>query len=157
MKVSVVDKNDTPPSWDGHPSVFTVSEDLVPGHPIATVKAVDADTVGQVTYELVSPPVASVAGNDDSQKKKATEEVFAVDPSRGVISLLRPLDREAEDEYLLIVRANDGVQHSDFDITVKASIWLFIFVRFFLFFVRTSLRSRPTYSKRRGRGRGTYY
>ncbi|CAG0913258.1 unnamed protein product [Notodromas monacha] len=115
VKVTVVDKNDTPPSWDGHPSVFAVSEDLSPGQAVATVRAVDADSAGHITYEFVTK-----AGQKPSAKPEGTD-VFAVDPSRGVVSLLRPLDREQKAEYAMVVRAKDGVQFSDFDIVIKVT------------------------------------
>jgi protocadherin Fat 4 len=102
VKVGIVDKNDTPPLWEGHPSAFTVSEDLSPGQVIATVRAFDADTIGHITYSFVK-------GN----------EVFSLDPSRGIITLLRTLDRETLDEYHLTIRAKDGVQSSDLDLLIK--------------------------------------
>ncbi|XP_014251864.1 cadherin-related tumor suppressor [Cimex lectularius] len=95
IQVRVLDKNDSPPSFEGMPTEFSVSEELGVGETVAEVKAVDPDTIGQTSYSLVS-----------GGEGKLTVS------SSGMIIITEPLDREAKDSYSLRVRATDGVQAS---------------------------------------------
>lgn len=105
MRVTILDKNDSPPSFKDTPLKFSVSEDLGPGQPVATLRAVDPDTLGRLEYTLVS--------GDDGH--------FVLDADSGVLRLRDSLDRETKDVYKLLVRASDGLQHTDTIVTVQVS------------------------------------
>ncbi|XP_064092540.1 cadherin-related tumor suppressor-like [Macrobrachium nipponense] len=105
VRVTVQDKNDSPPSFGDLPLRFTVSEDMLAGRQIATIKATDPDTLGTLTYSLVD--------GDDNR--------FALDAETGSLSLQETLDRETKSEYELTVRADDGEQHTDTTIYIKVT------------------------------------
>lgn len=83
-----------------------MSEDLGPGQPVATVKADDPDTIGELEYTLIR--------GDDGH--------FALDRHTGVLRLIDSLDRETKDIYKLTVRASDGNQYTDTILTVQVRI-----------------------------------
>lgn len=103
VKVTILDKNDSPPSFKDTPLKYTVSEDLSPGQSVATIKAEDPDTLGNLEYTLIS--------GDDGH--------FALDSASGVLQLIDSVDRESKDIYKLTIRASDGIQHSDSVITIQ--------------------------------------
>ncbi|CAH1174192.1 unnamed protein product [Phaedon cochleariae] len=105
VQITVLDKNDSPPSFEAAPLRFTVSEDLVAGQPIATIAAIDPDTIGTLRYTLIR-------GGDGR---------FALDSASGVLRLVDSLDRETEDDYKLTVRCSDGNQHTDTIVTVEVT------------------------------------
>lgn len=95
---------------------YTVSEDSGPGQPVATLKATDPDTIGQLEYSLIK--------GDDGH--------FALDRHTGVLKLVDSLDRETKDVYKLTIRANDSVQYTDTVLTIQVSLLLlnFLLVRY---------------------------
>ena len=103
VMVTVLDKNDSPPSFGDSPLRFTVSEDMLAGRRIAVLMATDPDTPGTLTY--------SIAGGDDNK--------FTLDAATGHLSLQDTLDRETKSEYELTVRADDGVQHTDTTVYIE--------------------------------------
>lgn len=103
MRITVEDKNDSPPSFKDVPLTFTISEDLGPGQLVATLTAIDPDTIGKLEYTLIS--------GDDRH--------FALDKNTGVLNLVDSLDRETKDLYKLTVRASDGIQYTDTVVTVQ--------------------------------------
>lgn len=90
--------------------VFSISEDLGPGQSVATVKADDPDTIGQLEYTIIQ--------GDDGH--------FTLNADTGVLSLVDSLDRETKDLYKLTVRASDGNQHTDTVVDIQVSIILFL-------------------------------
>lgn len=110
VRITVLDKNDSPPSFKDTPLEYSVSEDLGAGQPVATLKAEDPDTIGQLEYSLIS-------GGDGH---------FNLDKQFGVLKLVDSLDRETKDVYKLTVRASDGIQHTDTIVTVQVSL-IFIY------------------------------
>lgn len=107
--MTILDKNDSPPSFQAAPVKYTISEDLGPGQQVAVLKAIDPDTIGRLDYTLVS--------GDDGH--------FSLDSRTGVLQLKESLDRETKDTYRLLVRASDGLQHTDTVITVQVRVWEF--------------------------------
>lgn len=105
VEVRVLDKNDSPPSFDHTPLHYYVSEDLGPGQSFGTVKAYDPDSIGELEYQILS-------GGDGK---------FSLDRRTGVLKLMDSLDRESKDLYKLNVRCSDGIQESDTIITVEVS------------------------------------
>lgn len=103
VKVNVLDKNDSPPQFPDVLQVYTVSEDLGAGHVVATIRATDPDTIGTLSYALMS--------GDDMK--------FLLDSNTGVLTLRNTLDRELVDAYELVIRVTDGVQFSETSVTVQ--------------------------------------
>ncbi|CAG0879401.1 unnamed protein product [Cyprideis torosa] len=107
VRISVTDRNDSPPVLAQAGTVLEVSEEAQPGHVVATLTATDADTIGTLSFALVKRM-------DDPGWKK-----FVVDSASGVLSLRRTLDHEETPSYRLTIRVEDGVQHSDAEIQIK--------------------------------------
>ncbi|XP_055921859.1 cadherin-related tumor suppressor [Eupeodes corollae] len=105
VKVSVNDKNDSPPVFRDVPLQFSVSEDLGAGHTVATIRATDPDTLGTLTYTMI---------NGDDGK-------FLLEPDTGKLRLKDALDRETKDVYHLIIRVTDGVQHTETTVIVQVT------------------------------------
>ncbi|XP_059410729.1 protocadherin Fat 1-like isoform X3 [Carassius carassius] len=90
--VEVLDINDNSPVFESHPATVPVPEDHKVGDEVTSVNATDADSGfnGEVRYTLLGG-----AGR------------FSVDQETGVITLAAPLDRETQDEYSLVITAQD--------------------------------------------------
>jgi protocadherin Fat 4 len=106
IKVSVLDKNDSPPTFRDLPLTFTVSEDLGAGQVVAKIEASDPDTIGVLEYGLI-------AGDDGK---------FVLEKENGLLKLRDTLDRETKEIYKLLIRVTDGVQHTETTITVQVSV-----------------------------------
>lgn len=89
-----------------------MSEDLGAGQSVATLRATDPDTIGTLSYALIS-------GDDDK---------FSLESDTGILKLRDSLDREIKDVYKLIVRVTDGVQYTETTITIQVRIWLIFHV-----------------------------
>ncbi|KAM6985192.1 protocadherin-16 [Aplochiton taeniatus] len=90
--VQVIDVNDESPLFQRAEFDAQVKENQGPGTTVFTITASDRDqgSNGQVTYSGV------------------TEEGFVINPTTGVITTTRALDREQHDHYTLSVYARDG-------------------------------------------------
>lgn len=90
--VEVLDINDNSPVFENHPATVPVPEDHTVGDEVTSVTATDADSEfnGEVQYTLLGG-----VGR------------FNVDKVTGVITLAAPLDRETQDEYRLVITAQD--------------------------------------------------
>lgn len=113
----MLDKNDSPPVFRDEPILFTVSEDLSPGHTVGTIKASDPDTIGTLGFALI--------GGDDKK--------FILDKNSGILKLIDTLDRETKDLYKLTVRVSDGVQHTDTFVSIQVNNYIFILIRIILY------------------------
>ncbi|XP_013177912.1 PREDICTED: cadherin-related tumor suppressor [Papilio xuthus] len=96
LSISIQDINDNPPTFLDSPYLAYVMENIIPpnGGFIITVRAYDADSPpfnNQVRYFI----------------KEGDADLFKINASSGQISLLRTLDREAQDEYTLSLVAMD--------------------------------------------------
>jgi len=109
VRINLLDENDCQPVWrytsgmeDEPPYYkFALKEDSPIGSFVGKVSAEDAD-IGinsRISYSLIS----AVTQFGDPAKDQ-----FGVEPRSGVISLLRPLDRELISEYNLTLKAMDG-------------------------------------------------
>ncbi|XP_002037796.2 cadherin-related tumor suppressor [Drosophila sechellia] len=105
VRVTVLDKNDSPPQFLDTPFVYNVSEDLQIGHTISTLRAHDPDTLGSVTFLLMD-------GHDGK---------FLLKPSTGKLILNDTLDRETKSKYELRIRVSDGVQYTEAYATIQVS------------------------------------
>ena len=96
--ISVEDANDNAPVWDAAVYSFDVTEDAAVNTIVGVIRAKDVDTGngnGRVSYVI------------NSVWEKFT---FSVDANSGIIKLLRPLDREKVEHYILEMLAIDDGQ-----------------------------------------------
>ncbi|XP_062957725.1 cadherin-23 isoform X1 [Cynocephalus volans] len=96
--ITVLDENDNSPRFDfTSDSVVSVPEDCPVGQRVATVKARDPDagSNGQVVFSLASGNVAGAF------------EIVTTNDSIGEVFVVKPLDREELDHYILKVVASD--------------------------------------------------
>ena len=95
LNVSVEDVNDNYPVISPTTYDVTVYENLTAGDPLATILAKDNDSglFSRLTFAISS-------GNSDG--------LFFINPSSGIITLLKQLDRETKDFHQLEVEATDG-------------------------------------------------
>ncbi|CRL00707.1 CLUMA_CG013964, isoform A [Clunio marinus] len=105
VKVTVMDKNDNPPTFRDMPQSYMVSEDLGTGQLVATIKAFDPDTIGKLEYSLIS--------GDDGK--------FLLEKYQGTLKLRDTLDRETKDLYKLLIRVTDGVQFTETTIAIQVT------------------------------------
>ncbi|XP_058820979.1 cadherin-related tumor suppressor [Topomyia yanbarensis] len=105
IRVNVLDKNDSPPTFRDIPLVFSASEDLAVGQTVAQITATDPDTLGALEYSLV---------NGDTDR-------FLLEKDTGLLKLRDALDRETEDTYRLVVSVTDGVQSTETTVTVQVT------------------------------------
>ncbi|XP_076816859.1 protocadherin-10-like [Clavelina lepadiformis] len=109
INVVILDENNNSPKFDQPTENITISENTTVGSTIMTMRATDDDTIvpsalkknqedrivtstnGVITYSLL---------NGDG--------TFAIGPKTGVITLVRPLDREHVSEWKVVVEASDG-------------------------------------------------
>lgn len=95
ITVTILDENDNTPTFSKDTYVARVSESATVGTEVKTVFASDLDSGvnGEVSYSIVS-------GN--------RQRMFSINSTTGLISLARPLDREAVADFVLAVEARDG-------------------------------------------------
>lgn len=118
--MTVLDKNDVAPTWGTGTWKFQISEEAPPNTVVTVLKAFDPDTIGTLTYTLVSnhrPGPGNPDGQDAFQNE--TECQFRLHPTTGQLTLAEALDREAREKYVLKVRADDGLQHTDIALTIQ--------------------------------------
>lgn len=101
--VTVLDKNDNPPRFTRLFSV-NVTENAEPGAFVIRVTSSDLD-IGENAN-------ASYSFTENPGRK------FAIDPSTGNVTVVGPLDRETQDEYLLKVAAVDGSWRAETPLTI---------------------------------------
>ncbi|XP_026678377.1 protein dachsous [Diaphorina citri] len=96
VNIIIEDANDNTPHFLGVETAVTLSEGVPVGHTILRLTATDVDLPpnSDVRFEITS-------GNE--------EELFAVDPLTGVLSVQQPLDYDTgSSEHLLILKVEDG-------------------------------------------------
>lgn len=96
LSIDIADINDNAPTFLNSPYLAYVMENVIPpfGGFVISVFAYDDDSLpfnGQVRYFL----------------KEGDADLFRIDSGTGQISLLRALDREAQEEYTLTLVAMD--------------------------------------------------
>ncbi|KAL1023572.1 hypothetical protein UPYG_G00042580 [Umbra pygmaea] len=94
VEVKVLDANDNSPVCEKSLYMESVPEDSPAGRLILQVSATDADirSNAHISYELQGPGA----------------ELFTIDPDTGEMKTHKPLDREAQEQYQVMVRAMDG-------------------------------------------------
>ncbi|XP_006629223.2 protocadherin Fat 4 [Lepisosteus oculatus] len=95
VNITVSDVNDHTPKFSRNVYSFDIAEDTTPGSIVAAILASDADSGinGEITYSL---------------EEEDEDGVFLLNPVTGVFNVTRPLDYEAQQYYVLNVRAEDG-------------------------------------------------
>nr|XP_023651622.1 protocadherin Fat 4 [Paramormyrops kingsleyae] len=95
VNITVSDINDHTPKFSRAVYSFDLPEDMAPGSIVAAILASDADsgTNGEITYSL---------------EEEDEDRVFLLNPVTGVFNVTQQLDHEAEQYYILTVRAEDG-------------------------------------------------
>ncbi|XP_061833745.2 desmoglein-2.1-like [Nerophis lumbriciformis] len=96
MQVKVLDENDNAPVFDAMKPV-DVYELSVPGTPVTTVTATDADEPGNKNSQLVY----------SIMKQEPPHGMFAMNRDGNILVKEPSLDREREDQYILTVKAQD--------------------------------------------------
>lgn len=93
INVVVEDVNDNTPQFEETYYQVEIEENNKPGISLVQVSASDADSqfFGKVSYRLIHN----------------TPAIFNIDEVTGVVSVLEPLDREQQGEYILTVLARD--------------------------------------------------
>lgn len=94
IKVVVADVNDNAPQFEETYYQVEIEENNKPGASLVQVNASDADSqlYGKVSYRLIHN----------------TPSIFNIDELTGVVSVLVPLDREQQGEYILTLLARDN-------------------------------------------------
>ncbi|EEC00768.1 conserved hypothetical protein, partial [Ixodes scapularis] len=97
VNITIQDVNDNQPIFNQSRYFATVAENATVGASVLRVFATDADSAenGRVSYSI-------------NRRQSDRENMFAIDPDTGVISVNKPLDFEAKDVHELVVVARDG-------------------------------------------------
>ncbi|XP_042548928.1 protocadherin Fat 4, partial [Dipodomys spectabilis] len=95
INITISDVNDHTPKFSRPVYSFDIPEDTSPGSLVAAILATDDDSGvnGEITYIV----------NEDDE-----DGIFFLNPVTGVFNLTRVLDYEAQQYYILSVRAEDG-------------------------------------------------
>ncbi|KAM7143149.1 protocadherin Fat 4 [Molossus nigricans] len=95
INITISDVNDHSPKFSRPVYSFDIPEDTTPGSLVAAILATDDDSGvnGEITYSV----------NEDDE-----DGIFFLNPVTGVFNLTRVLDYEAQQYYILTVRAEDG-------------------------------------------------
>lgn len=104
IRIRVLDENDHAPAFTENAQyVVSVKEDAPVGALIGKVHADDEDlgVNRKVRYALLS-----VIGGSGTGEAQVIDDQFGMDGTSGVISLLRPLDRELVSQYNLSIQVN---------------------------------------------------
>ncbi|EDO41767.1 predicted protein, partial [Nematostella vectensis] len=92
--INIVDLNDEAPYFAPSTYYPVLAENLPSGSSVVQVTAKDPDSGGSLLRYTITK------GNEQNN--------FVIDPQSGLITTLRPLDREFKSEYKLTVSASDG-------------------------------------------------
>ncbi len=91
VMVTVLDVNDTPPTFTGIPYNFEVAENRPSGTSVGQATAQDPDTIGTLVYSILSQT-----------------SNFFIDSTTGRITTINSLDREQLSNYEFEVQVTDG-------------------------------------------------
>lgn len=101
IKVEIEDVNDNAPAWPIDPITINIIENTRIGSAVYNFSAIDLDTGvnAEIQYKLLR------------QMPFDMIDTFAVDPLSGTLNILKSIDYEELEEYLLIVSATDQSQN----------------------------------------------
>ena len=116
-KVRVTDTNDLDPFFQSSTYTFNVPEDTPLHTSIGKVTAEDADEGinGEIYYSIIRHASPSQNSRNSNHPTSTSEEnIFAVDPVSGVLSLTRPLNFRDKSQHQLTIAAQDRGPKSPF-------------------------------------------
>ena len=95
LEIAILDENDNSPLFDPDSVLIPLSEGTNIGTQVTVAMATDEDvgSSGMITYSLESD---------------ASQQLFSINPTSGVITLVRTLDYEMEQMHMLTVVATDS-------------------------------------------------
>lgn len=104
-----------------------MSEEAPPNTIVTVLKAHDPDTIGNLRYSLITSPKINPNDYNDEDtyvvsndaERNEMERQFRLDPINGQLRLIEALDRETREKYVLRVRADDGLQHTDINLIIQ--------------------------------------
>ena len=102
IQVQVIDVNDHAAKFENRSYSATIPENLSRNSPVRKVTAKDAD----------SGPNGIIVYGFNARTQEAIKDLFAIDPSTGVITVIGELDYEEKTSYVLTVTARDQVTTS---------------------------------------------
>ena len=117
VKVRVTDTNDLDPFFQSSTYTFNVPEDTPLHTSIGKVTAEDADEGinGEIYYSIIRHASPSQNSRNSNHPTSTSEEnIFAVDPVSGVLSLTRPLNFRDKSQHQLTIVAQDRGPKSTF-------------------------------------------
>ncbi|XP_074530390.1 protocadherin-12 isoform X2 [Halichoeres trimaculatus] len=97
VRVNIQDSNDNSPTFEDSTPTVELAEDTARGTTIINLKATDPDqgANGEVEYSL------------SKHTRPEVQRLFHVDPKTGALSIVAPLDYEAQPSYEVVVQARD--------------------------------------------------
>ncbi|KAF7700324.1 protocadherin-16 [Silurus meridionalis] len=98
LEIDVQDSNDHSPQFPEDPITIVVPENMEPGSSIYTFQAADKDGSGpnsDLSYSVI-------------QQWPSSSDLLLLDPSTGVLTLVKTLDHENISSFLLVVQATDS-------------------------------------------------
>lgn len=137
VKLRVTDTNDLDPFFQSSTYTFNVPEDTPLHTSIGKVTAEDADEGinGEIYYSIIrhsastSSYSSSHASLSSHQNTNIEENIFAVDPVSGVLSLTRPLNFRDKSQHQLTIVAQDRGPKSTFTTRHADTATVDIFVK----------------------------
>ena len=137
VKLRVTDTNDLDPFFQSSTYTFNVPEDTPLHNSIGKVTAEDADEGinGEIYYSIIrhSTSTSSYSSSHVSlsnhQNTNIEENIFAVDPVSGVLSLTRPLNFRDKSQHQLTIVAQDRGPKSTFTTRHADTATVDIFVK----------------------------
>lgn len=94
LVIGLTDANDNPPVFEQSTYTFEVVEEALQA-PVGTVRALDVDTVGTLSYDFVAPTTGSI---------------FVRNGDTGEITVRTTLDFETQTQYTFDMQVSDGIR-----------------------------------------------
>ena len=107
VTIHVSDVNEKPTLAD---TTFSVAEDVLVGDAVGTLEGFDPDSLNAEFSTLTYKVISSSAAN-----------VFDVDASTGTITVLKTLDYEKSEIYILLVEVSDGTYKDTATVTISVT------------------------------------
>ncbi|KAK7571160.1 hypothetical protein V9T40_014764 [Parthenolecanium corni] len=104
FRIDIADKNDHSPQFEKEKFSAVISEDADVGSNVIELKATDIDAASQIVYSFDS-------GNEDG--------AFEIVPETGLIKTKKALDFEKKTNYVLEVKADDGLFNAKCSVEIK--------------------------------------
>ena len=111
VTIDLLDINDSPPRFTEDVYTFHINENVVVGHSVDAVQAIDLDAGenGTVIYTLLT-----------------NSSVFSLDNTTGMVYTTNVLDRETVPMYVLVVQATDTPTNDSLTFTSTATVHVII-------------------------------